>query len=142
MVNQMIENKMLAKKVGVTVTDKFLSEHLGSEEKDSLRIWMNIYFRMFVTGKSEKTIKAKRSDFEKFLNFYLDAMQSDNIDLWTPSVTEQFQKEMRKSTYEIKKKKGSITKTYSISTINRVMAVIRHLILPQKYVLKMVQNQE
>ncbi len=68
-----------------------------------------------------KTEQAKKKDMEKFINFFELEVGHDHVDNWTLAVSKQFQKMLCKM---ISEKSG---KVYKATTVNRVMATIRHV---------------
>lgn len=102
----------MPEKLPTTAQHKIVAAHSEPENTGSLPYWMNGYFQIHVLGASENTQKAKRQDLEKFLSFFSAATGQDQIDGWTPAVTREFQKELQKS--------------YAATTVNRVMATLRH----------------
>jgi len=100
-------------------TDKILQQVVGEQEQHSLTAWAAYYYQVHVKGAPEKTEAAKQKDLTKFLNFFQAEVGHDHIDSWTPAITKQFQKLLR--TISLKTQKP-----YMATSINRVMATIRH----------------
>jgi len=95
-----------------------LSEHFDT---NSLTAWLAFYYQVHVKGAPIKTEQAKKKDMEKFINFFELEVGHDHVDNWTPAVSKQFQKMLCKT---ISEKSGQV---YKATTINRVMATIRHV---------------
>ena len=95
-----------------------LSEHFDT---NSLTAWLAFYYQVHVKGAPIKTEQAKKKDMEKFVNFFELEVGHDHVDNWTPAVSKQFQKVLCKTIFE---KTG---KAYKATTVNRVMATIRHV---------------
>jgi integrase/recombinase XerD len=95
-----------------------LSEHFDT---NSLTAWLAFYYQVHVKGAPIKTEQAKKKDMEKFINFFELEVGHDHVDNWTPAVSKQFQKMLCKT---ISEKSG---KVYKATTVNRVMATIRHV---------------
>ena len=90
-------------------------------DTNSLSAWLSYYYQVHVKGSPLKTEQAKRSDIEKFKKFFELEVGHDHVDNWTPAVSKQFQKVLCKTIFE---KTGKVYKT---TTVNRVMATIRHV---------------
>lgn len=103
--------------VDVPVQDR---GRLQPPDPDSLEQWAGLYYKLLVDGAPVKTEEAKRRDLLQFVNFFETAVGHDRIDGWTPAVTRHFQKQLRKT---ISLRTG---RTYKPTTINRVMATVRH----------------
>ena len=105
-------------KVPATVSHKISRPALSPPNPNSLVAWVSLYFKTVVTGGSECTAQAKRRDLQKFLSFFTDQNGKgpgvESVDAWTPSVTKAFQKE--------------IAKDYKATSVNRVMATLRHFV--------------
>ncbi len=87
----------------------------------SLSAWLSYYYAVHVKGAPEKTEQAKRKDLAKFMRFFQTELEHDLVDGWTPAVSKQFQKSLSKTLSE---KTG---KPYKATSINRIMATIRHV---------------
>jgi integrase/recombinase XerD len=90
-------------------------------DTNSLSAWLSYYYSVHVKGAPEKTEQAKMKDLSKFIQFFQMEVGHDHVDSWTPAVSKQFQKNLCKI---ISDKTG---KPYKATTINRVMATIRHV---------------
>lgn len=95
-----------------------LSEHFNT---NSLSAWLEFYYQVHVKGSPIKTEQAKKNDIEKFKNFFELEVGHDHVDNWTPAVSKQFQKILCKTISE------KSEKVYKVTTVNRVMATIRHV---------------
>ncbi|MBN9543061.1 MAG: tyrosine-type recombinase/integrase [Alphaproteobacteria bacterium] len=82
-------------------------------QNDSLGYWLDTYFATQVLNAAPGTIKAKKNDITKFLEYFYKSMKTDNIDFWTTSVSKGFQNHL----LEI---------LYNFTYINRIFATIRH----------------
>ncbi|MFH1356739.1 MAG: tyrosine-type recombinase/integrase [bacterium] len=109
-----------SKKTPVIVMDKFFQGKIAPKNTEFLTGWASLYFKIHVIGSPKKTEMAKKKDLSKFLDFYSREVGHDRVDSWTPAVTKQFQ-------HELKNKISAFTnKPYKATTINRVMATVRH----------------
>lgn len=90
-------------------------------DTNSLSAWISYYYSVHVKGAPEKTQQAKRKDLAKFIHFFQTEVGHDLVDSWTPAVSKQFQKNLSKT---ISEKTG---KPYKATSINRIMATIRHV---------------
>lgn len=89
-------------------------------QEESLYAWVRLYLETQVSGAPLKTQQAKRRDLEQFTRFYVDTTGSVDLDAWTPAMTKHFQESMVKTI-------SAVTgKPYSHTTINRMMATLRH----------------
>lgn len=84
------------------------------KNEHSLAVIFTLYFNNIVKGSSVHTEQAKRYDFNFFFNYFINIFGCDDIDLWTPSVSRDFQKYLS----DEKKLKGS--------SVNRITATLRH----------------
>lgn len=102
----------------------FLDNQLGTplpfEDKNSIVYWANQYFNTHVMNSPYHTQRAKKNDLSLFLKFYTLALGSNNIDLWTPSITKGFQNYLSK---QISSKTG---KSFEATSVNRITATIKH----------------
>lgn len=97
-----------------------LAKALGPKERDSLNAWVLLYFKVHVMGAPIKTQQAKQRDLERFMRFFIAEVGHDYLDGWTPAVTKHFQQSLVKTV-------SSVTgKAYSETTINRILATLRH----------------
>jgi len=103
------------------VIDKVLHRMDGHFDTNSISAWLSFYYQVHVKGAPEKTEQAKEKDLAKFINFFKMEVGHDHIDNWTPAVSKQFQKFLNKT---ISPKTG---KFYKATTVNRVMATLRHV---------------
>ena len=101
--------------------DKILNPLSVHFDTNLLSAWFSFYYQVHVKGAPEKTEQAKQNDIAKFLNFFEMEVGHDHVDNWTPAVTKQFQK-MLCSTIATQ-----TNKTYKATTVNRIMATIRHI---------------
>lgn len=97
-----------------------LVESLGVKHRDSLTAWALLYFKIHVMGAPQKTQAAKQRDLEKFMAFFDSELGHEHLDGWTPAVTRRFQQSLIKSV------SAYTTRGYAETTINRVMASLRH----------------
>jgi integrase/recombinase XerD len=77
-----------------------------------------------VKGAPLKTEQAKQKDIAKFLQFFEMEVGHDHIDNWTPAVSKQFQRLLTNTV------SPQTNKMYKTTTVNRVMATIRHVPYP------------
>ena len=103
------------------VMDKIFHRLAVHFDTNSLSAWLSYYYQVHVKGSPLKTEQAKMSDIEKFKKFFELEVGHDHVDNWTPAVSKQFQKVLCKTIFE---KTG---KVYKATTVNRVMATIRHV---------------
>ena len=84
------------------------------EPKDlrSLSEWAALYMMVQVMGGSKNTALAKQADLEKFLNFFQSNVGTDQVAIWTPSITKAFQTQLLTN--------------YKATSINRIMATLGH----------------
>jgi len=109
-----------SKKTPVIVMDKFFKGKILPKNIESLSGWASLYFKIHVIGSPKKTEMAKKKDLSKFLDYFAREVGHDRVDGWTPAVTKQFQ-------HELKNKISTFTnKPYKATTINRVMATVKH----------------
>ena len=87
---------------------------IPTSRRQSLAAWFNLYMGIEGSAGSDNTFKAKKGDLENFLEFLLDAAGTDRPDQWTRSVTQGFLKHLDR------------TRDNSSTTINRVLATLRH----------------
>jgi integrase/recombinase XerD len=90
-------------------------------DTNSLSAWLSYNYSVHVSGSPEKTEQAKKIDLSKFIIFFQNEVGSDLVDSWTPAVSKHFQKHLAKI---ISEKTG---KPYKATSINRMMATIRHV---------------
>lgn len=88
---------------------------------NSLSAWLSYYYSVHVKGAPEKTEQAKKNDLSKFIQFFQMEVGHDLVDSWTPAVSKHFQKNLIKTVSE---KTGA---PYKATSINRMMATIRHV---------------
>jgi integrase/recombinase XerD len=92
----------------------------SSDNQSSIIYWANLYFNINVVNSPTHTTRAKKNDIDKFLHFFQSSLHSDNISLWAPSVTKGFLK------YLQNQKSSKTNQPYIATTINRILATIRH----------------
>jgi integrase/recombinase XerD len=97
-----------------------LTKALSPEKRDSLQAWILLYFKVHVMGAPLKTQQAKQRDLERFMRFFEFEVGHDHLDGWTPAVTKHFQQGLTKTVSVV------TGKAYSETTINRVLATLRH----------------
>lgn len=88
-------------------------------DRSSLTAWLQLYMKLDGEACAEKTRVAKVQDLERFLSYFDSVVRSDRADLWTRSVSEGFQKYLKKERSERTGRK------LAPSTINRVFATLR-----------------
>lgn len=88
---------------------------------NSISAWLSYYYSVHVKGAPEKTEQAKMNDLSKFIQFFQMEVGHDLVDSWTPAVSKHFQKNLIKT---VSMKTG---KPYKATSINRMMATIRHV---------------
>jgi integrase/recombinase XerD len=101
-------------------SDKFLTSRMDDTTRHSLVAWAELYYRIHVAGAPYKTEIAKKQDLSKFIEFYTREAGTDHADTWTPSVTRRFQTDL------MRRLAPTTGQPYKPSTVNRVMATIRH----------------
>ncbi|MBN8828880.1 MAG: tyrosine-type recombinase/integrase [Sphingobacteriia bacterium] len=82
-------------------------------QKDSISYWFEIYFTTQIIGSPHETLRAKKRDIIKFLNYFHENFKTNHIDYWTTSVVKGFQGYL-------------LNIPYSATTINRIFATLRH----------------
>lgn len=87
---------------------------IPTDRRESLTAWFELYMRIEGGAEGSNTFKAKKSDLESFLAYYLQAAGRDRPDIWTRSLTEGFLKNLQRD-------QGK-----SPSTVNRVLATLKH----------------
>ena len=92
---------------------------IPSRNKNSLTAWLSLYMKIDGEACAEQTRIAKTKDLERFLDYFSSVVGSDNRTLWTRSISEGFQKHLRKQRSERTGRK------LAPSTINRVFATLR-----------------
>lgn len=97
-----------------------VADILSRDQRDALAAWIALYYQVHVQGSPQKTETAKQQDLTKFLTFFKTEVGHDQIDNWTPAITKHFQQALKKT---LNAKTG---KLYKATTINRVMATVRH----------------
>jgi integrase/recombinase XerD len=93
---------------------------LRPKNPNSLTGWISLYYHLSVKASSIKTQQSKSQDLNKFIRFYHDKTQSDNINYWILPITQQFQDYLKCQTSPI------TNQVYKATTINRIMATIKH----------------
>lgn len=88
-------------------------DELPAGKRDSLVAWFNLYIGLEARANAENTIQAKKRDLRSFLEFFNEATGCVEVDLWTRSITSDFLKRLQ-------------TEKRSPSTVNRVLATLRH----------------
>lgn len=111
-----------ARKPVSTKTDKILDAPtaLAPRNPSSLVGWADLYFRVQVLGSPRKTEEAKKRDLSLFLSFFGEEVGHDQVDGWTPSVSKSFLRQLKE------KVSPQTKKLLSPTTVNRVMASVRH----------------
>jgi integrase/recombinase XerD len=92
---------------------------IPQNNRDSLTAWLSLYMKIDGEACAEQTRIAKTQDLERFLDYYSTVVGSDSKQLWTRSVSEGFQKHLKKQRSERTGRK------LAPSTINRVFATLR-----------------
>jgi len=87
---------------------------IPTDRRESLTAWFELYLRIEGGAEGSNTFKAKRSDLEAFLTYFLRAAGRDKPDQWTRSLTEGFLKHLQRDERK------------NPSTINRVLATLKH----------------
>lgn len=87
---------------------------IPTSRRESLTAWFELYMRIEGGPAGSNTFKAKKSDLESFLGYFLEAAGQDRPDVWTKSLTEGFLKHLQRE------------ESKSPSTINRVLATLKH----------------
>ena len=60
--------------------------------RDSLVAWFNLYMGIEAGEDADETVAAKTRDLKKFLGYFEQAAGTDQVDLWTRSITQGFLK--------------------------------------------------
>lgn len=76
----------MKKPLQITERNNYLPAELKSNQKSSLRTWLELYFQ-FEDNTSENSRKTKRRDLELFVLFLEDSTKADDVKLWTPRMT-------------------------------------------------------
>ncbi len=92
---------------------------IPQNSRDSLTAWLSLYMKIDGEACAEQTRIAKTQDLERFLDYYGTVVGSDSKKLWTRSISEGFQKHLKKQRSERTGRK------LAPSTINRVFATLR-----------------
>jgi integrase/recombinase XerD len=87
------------------------AELIPEGNRERLAAWFALYLQVEVEPGSE-TLDAKRRDLQSFLDYFSRTIGGDRLELWTPATTKAFQKHLQK--------------TRKATTVNRVLATIRH----------------
>ncbi len=87
---------------------------IPQNSRDSLTAWLSLYMKIDGEACAEQTRIAKTQDLERFLDYYSTVVGSDSKKLWTRSISEGFQKHLKKQRSERTGRK------LAPSTINRV----------------------
>ncbi len=88
-------------------------ELVPANQRDDLAAWFNLYMGLEAGANATNTVLAKKRDLTSFLDFFMLATGCTEADLWTRSVTGDFLK-------------GLQAKKKSPTTVNRVLATLRH----------------
>src|SRR5713226_7875314 len=110
----MKQQKISAKKRDLVPVAAGPASLLPSTKRDSLAAWLGLYMGLEAAAGAENTVKAKQRDLQTFLDYFTEATRSDDPDQWTRSLTGGFLKQLGKE------------KTKSPTTINRILATLRH----------------
>ena len=97
-----------------------VQQAMNHEGRHSLLTWVELYKTLYVQGAPQKTQEAKERDLRAFVNFFKAQVGHDHVESWTPAITKHFQRSLIKT---ISAKTG---KPYKETTINRVLATLRH----------------
>ncbi len=92
---------------------------IPQNNRNSLTAWLSLYMKIDGEAGAEQTRIAKTQDLERFLDYYNEVVRSDNMQLWTRSISAGFQKHLKTS------RSDRTGKKLSPSTINRVFATLR-----------------
>jgi integrase/recombinase XerD len=92
---------------------------IPQNNRDSLTAWLSLYMKIDGEACADQTRIAKTQDLERFLDYYTTVVGSDSKQLWTRSVSEGFQKYLKKQRSERTGRK------LAPATINRVFATLR-----------------
>lgn len=90
------------------------------KNEDSIYSWANKYYCIFVLNSPFHTQRAKKTDLNKFLSYFISTLNTINPDSWTPSITRGFQN------YLTEQKSPKTGIGYIATTINRILSTIRH----------------
>ncbi|MEZ6101493.1 MAG: tyrosine-type recombinase/integrase [Pirellulaceae bacterium] len=113
-------NYLATPQTGMVALD-FENEAKGD---DSILFWAKRYWEAEVDGSPEGTLRAKRADLQLFLSYFSTVVGSDLVDYWTPSVSKGFRSWLDNPAPA--KPSRSHQERYAPSSINRMLATIRH----------------
>ncbi|WP_218127068.1 tyrosine-type recombinase/integrase [Catalinimonas alkaloidigena] len=95
-----------------------------------LSAWIQFYLAVRVQGGSEHTRRAKESDLQKFLRFFVDQLGTERVDFWTPSMSKAFLKWLhtapRREVGAAERRKGEGDRPLAATSVNRILATLRH----------------
>ncbi|MCA9214188.1 MAG: hypothetical protein KDB27_14050, partial [Planctomycetales bacterium] len=94
-------------------------ELIPVENRNSLAAWLSLYMKIDGSAGAEQSRIAKTQDLQRFLDYFTIVIGSDDVALWTRSISEGFQKHLRKE------KSARTKRRLAPSTINRVFATLR-----------------
>ncbi len=69
---------------------------IPKNNRDSLTAWLSLYMKIDGEACAEQTRVAKTQDLERFLDYFTSVVHSDSKTLWTRSISEGFQKHLKK----------------------------------------------
>ena len=92
---------------------------IPQKNRDSLTAWLALYMKIDGEACAEQTRLAKTQDLEWFLDYFTTVVPTDDKTRWTRSISEGFQKELKKARSERTGRK------LAPATINRVFATLR-----------------
>ncbi|MDG2013941.1 MAG: tyrosine-type recombinase/integrase [Pirellulaceae bacterium] len=88
-------------------------------DRESLTAWFNLYMSLDGKAASDNTVQAKTKDLDRFLQYYLDVMGSDQIDGWTRVISEDFIKSL------LSEPSARTGKPLATTSVNRILATVR-----------------
>ena len=92
-------------------------------KQDSMLHWVTEYWETRVLGSPAGTTRGKRDDLQLFLSFFTNVVASDYVDDWTPSLSKAFKAWLQNADPKPPRKHE---KAYAPSSINRMLATLRH----------------
>ena len=103
---------------------KLITSNNASTNSDSIVYWVERYWTTKVLGSAAGTMRAKKDDLQLFFGFFQAVVGSEDPDYWTPSITKSFKGWLQKENPS--KPKRSHEKAYAPTSINRILATLRH----------------
>lgn len=113
------------KESAIVLTEVNTQSLIAGDRRLSLAAWFSLYLQLEVGAPEEgepatHTFKAKKADLEKFLAYLTSVAGDDHLHGWTKAVSKKF------VTWLAKQKVERTGKPYASSTVDRVLATLRH----------------